>query len=131
MLQKRIFQYATYCLLVLIVGYAVHYLILGYFQVEHPYTLWKIYLFQCLATLALCASFEVIAEKSPKYKDQLGFLYLAAMVFKVGIFSLFFSDILFSSLVLSKIDSLSLLIPIFLFLFLEVVIIVKILNRNN
>lgn len=131
MLQKRIFKYAIYCSLVLIIGYTIHNFILGSFEVEHPFTLWKIYLFQCLATLALCASFEVIAEKSPKLKDQLGFLYLAAMVLKVALFSLFFSDILFSSLVLSKTDSLSLLIPIFLFLFLEVVIIVKILNRNN
>ena len=131
MLQKRILQYATYCFIVLIIGYAIHYLTLGYFEIVHPYTLWKIYLFQCLATLAICASFEVIATKFPTFKDQLGFLYLGAMVLKVGIFSLFFSEILFSSLVLSKIDSLSLLIPIFLFLFLEVVIIVKILNRNN
>lgn len=131
MLQKRIFQYTLYCLSVFVLGYTIHSLSLGFFQIEHPFTLWKIYLFQCVATLAICASFELIATKSPKYKDQLGFLYLGAMVFKVGIFSLFFSDILFSSLVLTRMDSLSLLIPIFLFLFLEVVIIVKILNRNN
>lgn len=131
MLQKRIFQYAILCGIVLIIGYAIHYFILAHFKVEHPFTLWKIYLFQGLATFALCSSFEVIAQKSQKYRDQLGFLYLAAMVLKVAVFSLFFKNILFSSLVLSKVDSLSLLIPIFLFLFLEVVVIVKILNRNN
>src|SRR5690554_6690153 len=131
MLQKRIFQYTIFCFLVLILGYGLHYFILIQFQIEHPFTLWKIYLFQCLATFALCASFEIIVQKSKNYRDQLGFLYLAAMVLKVAIFSLFFSDILFSSLVLTKTDSLSLLIPIFLFLFLEVMIIVKILNRNN
>lgn len=131
MLSKRIFQYATFCFLVLIIGYGAHHFILGFFEVEHPFTLWKVYLFQCLATLVLCASFEVISEKSPKFKDQLGFLYLGAMFLKVALFSLFFSDILFSSLVLTKTDSVSLLIPIFLFLFLEVMIIVKILNRNN
>ncbi|WP_347373654.1 DUF6168 family protein [Aequorivita sp. Q41] len=130
MLQKKILQYTLLCALVLIVGYFVHYAILTYFQVEHPFTLWKIYLFQGIATLILCASFEVISQKSQKYKDQMGFLYLGAMVLKVVLFCGFFSSILFSSLVLSKLDSLSLLIPIFIFLFLEVVIIVKILNRN-
>ena len=130
MLQKRIFQYAILCGLVLIIGYTIHHFILDFLQIEHPFALWQIYLFQCLATLALCASFEVIAQKSKKYKDQLGFLYLGAMVLKIALFSIFFSSILFSSLVLSRTDSLSLLIPIFLFLFLEVVIIMKILNRN-
>ena len=129
--QKKILSYTVVCFLVLIVGYGLHWFILGQFNIEHPFTLWNIYLFQFLATFALCASFELIAQKSKKYRDQLGFLYLAAMVVKVALFSLFFSDILFSSLVLSKIDSFSLLIPVFLFLFLEVVIIVKILNRNN
>lgn len=131
MLQKKIFQYANLCSVVLVIGYSVHYSILNIAIIEHPFSLWNIYLFQAVATFLLCASFKVISEKSEKYKDQLGFLYLAAMVAKVGIFSLLFSDILFSTLVLSRMDSLSLLIPIFLFLFLEVVIIVKILNQNG
>lgn len=131
MLQKRILQYAVYCSLVLIIGLAIHSFILGNLEIEHPFTLWKIYLFQSIATLVLCGSFEVISVKSIKFKDQLGFLYLAAMFLKIALFSLFFSDILFSSLVLSKTDSASLLIPIFLFLFLEVIIILKILNKNS
>lgn len=131
MLKKKIFQYAILCGVILILGYSIHYSILSLSDIEHPFILWKIYLFQAIATFILCASFQIISEKSEKYKDQLGFLYLAAMVAKVGLFSLFFSDILFSTLVLSRLDSFSLLIPIFLFLFLEVVIIVKILNKNG
>ena len=131
MLQKKIFHYTILCCIALVIGYSIHQFILNYYQVTHPFTLWKIYLFQGVATLVLCASFEIIAQKSQKYRDQMGFLYLGAMVLKILLFSAFFSDILFSSLVLSKLDSLSLLIPIFIFLFLEVVIIVKILNRNN
>lgn len=131
MLQKKILYYTLLCGLVLVAGYAIHNFILNHFNVEHPFNLWNIYLFQGIATLILCASFEFISQKSQQLKDQLGFLYLAAMAIKVGLFCLFFNSILFSSLVLSKTDSLSLLIPIFLFLFLEVLIIVKILNRNN
>ncbi|CAM3343284.1 DUF6168 family protein [Aequorivita lipolytica] len=131
MLQKKIFRYAILCCLVLVIGYTLHSTILNYFEITHPFKLWKIYLFQGITTLILCASFEIISQKSQKYRDQLGFLYLGAMVLKVILFSAFFSSILISSLVLSKLDSLSLLIPIFIFLFLEVVIIVKILNRNN
>lgn len=131
MLQKKILHYTILCALVLIAGYALHNFVLNSFEVKHPFDLWKIYLFQGIATLILCVSFEFISQKSEQLKDQLGFLYLAAMALKVGLFSIFFRSILFSTLVLTKIDSLSLLIPIFLFLFLEVIIIVKILNRNN
>lgn len=131
MLQKKILHYTLLCGLVLAGGYAIHNFILNHFNVEHPFNLWNIYLFQGIATFILCASFEFISQKSQQLKDQLGFLYLAAMAVKVGLFCIFFQNILFSSLVLSKTDSASLLIPIFLFLFLEVMIIVKILNRNN
>ncbi|SRR5690554_1133631 len=131
MLQKKIIQYSLYCTLLFVISFAVHSFILGTFDVQHPFTLWKIYLFQSIATLVICTTFEVIYQTIPSLKDQLGFFYLAAMFAKIALFSLFFSDILFSSLVLSKTDSVSLLIPVFLFLFLEVMIIVKILNRNN
>ncbi|SRR5690606_15451604 len=131
MLSKKILYYTLLSFLFFAVGYAIHSFLLSYFEVFHPFTLWKIYLFQCVATLILCICFEVIFRKSKKYRDQLGFLYLGATVLKVAIFCMFFSSILFSSLVLSKLDSLSLLVPIFLFLSLEVVIIVKILNRNQ
>ncbi len=131
MLLKKIVHYTIGCFIALIVGYFIHDAALNYFQISHPFKLWKIYLFQCLATLILCSTFEIIAQKSKQYHDQLGFLYLGAMVVKILVFCLFFSSILFSSLVLSKLDSLSLLIPIFIFLFLEVIFIVKILNRNN
>lgn len=131
MLQKRILRYAILCFVALVIAYSVHSTLLYFFEITLPFTLWKIYLFQCFATLIICASFEIISQKSEKYRDQLGFLYLGAMVLKVILFTAFFSSILFSTLVLSKMDSLSLLIPIFIFLFLEVVIIVKILNRNN
>lgn len=131
MLAKKILQYTLFSLLILTIGYSLHHFILQYFEVTHPFALWKIYLFQCLATLAICASFEIISKKSEKYRDQLGFLYLGAMVLKVAVFCLFFSNILFSSLVLSKLDSFSLLVPIFLFLFFEVMVIIKILNKNS
>lgn len=130
MLQKKILLYAMLCGLVFLIGYTIHHFILVFLEVDPPFTLWQIYLFQCVATFALVTVFEVISRKSKSYRDQLGFLYLAAMAVKVGLFSIFFSNILFSSLVLSRADSLSLLIPIFLYLFLEVMIIVKILNRN-
>lgn len=131
MLSKKILRYTLLCSLVFVIGYAVHSAILNYFDVQHPFTLWKIYLFQCLATLILCSSFEIISQKSTKYSDQLGFLYLGAMVLKVLLFCVFFSAILFSDPALSKLDSISLLIPIFLFLFLEVIIVVNILNKKG
>ncbi|WP_353959561.1 DUF6168 family protein [Aequorivita aurantiaca] len=130
MLAKKVLHYTLLSLLVLIVGYSFHFFILNYFEVIHPFQIWKIYIFQFFATLILCISFEIIARTSEKYREQLGFLYLGAMVLKIAVFCLFFSDILFSSHELSKVDSFSLLVPIFLFLFLEVIIIVRILNNK-
>ncbi len=131
MLVKKIFIYAVICGLALLIGYSAHSFILDSKNIEHPFTLFNIYLFQCIATLVLCAIFEIIAQKSEQLKNQLGFLYLAAMALKVILFCVFFSGILFASIVLTKMDSFSLLIPIFLFLLVEVIIIVNILNRNN
>lgn len=127
---KRILSYVIICTLALLIGFFVHDLILNSLAITLPFVLWKIYFFQAAFTLFLCIFFDFIALKVPKFADQLGFLYLGSMVFKITVFCVIFHDILFSSLVLTKADSLSMLIPIFIFLIIEVSIVVKIINRN-
>lgn len=128
---KRIVSYFIICALAFIIGFLVHDLILNSLAITLPFILWRIYFFQAVFTLSLCILFDFIQLKVPKLSDQLGFLYLGSMVFKITVFCVIFNGILFSSLVLTKADSLSMLIPIFIFLAIEVLIIVKILNRNH
>ncbi|WP_371863328.1 DUF6168 family protein [Patiriisocius marinistellae] len=127
---KRFFYYTLICVTAFFLFHEIHSFLISYNEIQHPFEIRRIYLFQALFTLFLCVLFEIIALKIPKMHDQLGFLYLGSMVFKITVFCVVFNELLFSSLVLSKADSLSMLIPIFIFLLIEVSIIVKIINRN-
>lgn len=130
-LAKRILLYIGIAIVVFIIAYYVHMYILKMSEVNMPFDLLFIYLFQAIASLLIIITFEMIASLNTQFKDQLGFLYLGSIAVKILFFGIFFRDLLFSSIDLSKIDSLSLLIPMFIFIFFEVVIIVKILNRTT
>lgn len=128
---KKLLLYISAAILLFFIAYSLHYYTIVTLDVQHPFDLWSVYLFQAIASLSLVISFELLASLTSQYKDQLGFLYLGSMAVKIMFFCIVFRDVLFSSVVLSKADSLSLLIPIFIFIFYEVLIIVKILNRST
>lgn len=116
-------------IIVFAVSFGLHTLVLYATNTQLPYSLLSVYTFHAIFSLIICLAIILIAENSTKYNDQLGFLYLFTVVFKVAFFSMAFSDVLFSEIVLNKIENLCLLIPIFVFLTYEVVIISKILNN--
>lgn len=128
---KKLLLYIGLAILVFSVTYFSHAAILSSFGVKHPYDLRSIYIFQVLVSLTLVISFELLVSFTDQYKDQLGFLYLGFMAVKIMLFCIIFREVLFYSVVLTKVDSLSLLVPIFIFIFYEVLIIVKILNRTT
>lgn len=128
-LAKRILLYIGIAIVVFIIAYYLHMYILKMSEVNMPFDLLSIYLFQAIASLLIIITFEMIASLNTQFKDQLGFLYLGSIAVKMLFFGIFFRDLLFSSIDLSKMDSLSMLIPMFIFIFFEVVIIAKILNR--
>ncbi len=130
-LTKRIFLYTAIAAILLFLSYTPHSYVLEAAVSKLPFDLIKVYTFQAAASLLLIISFDLIATLSKSYKDQLSFLYLGGMALKIAAFCIVFRDLLFSSVSLTKMDSVSLLIPIFIFLFFEVVIIVKILNRST
>ncbi|WP_035899890.1 DUF6168 family protein [Leeuwenhoekiella sp. MAR_2009_132] len=130
MLIKRLLNYFVIIAVLFFLGYFLHSYIIETNDLSHPFSLLHIYLFQAIATLIICGSFEILATFSKRFAEQLGFIYLATMVGKIGLFCLVFNNILFSDIILTKPDSLSLLIPIFIYLFYEVIVITKILNRN-
>ena len=130
MLTKRLVTYLVIIAALFLLGYFIHTAVLSRLEIEHPFSLLNIYLFQSIATLVICVGFELIASFSKRFSDQLGFIYLATMIGKIGMFCLVFKNTLFSGVALSKAESLSLLIPIFIYLIYEVIAITKILNRN-
>lgn len=128
---KKILLYTVIAIVLFLIAYNVHFYFTTNLNIHHPFRVWDVYLFQAVASLLLVIAFELLASLTTKYKDQLGFIYLASIALKVMLFCILFREVLFSSVILSKSDSLSLLIPIFIFLFYEVFFIAKILNRST
>lgn len=131
MLIKKLLFYTLVILGLLVITYNVHFYLTTHFEIYHPYSLWPVYLYQAVASYILVIVFELLASLTKEFKDQLGFLYLGSMAVKVLFFCVLFRDVIFFGPDLSKIDSVSLLLPIFIFIFYEVIVIVKILNRET
>ncbi len=131
MLIKKLLYYTLGILSLFFITYNVHFYLTVYFEVYHPYSLLPVYIYQAVASYLLVVVFELLASLTKEFKDQLGFLYLGSMAVKVLFFCVLFRDVIFFGRDLSKIDSVSLLLPIFIFIFYEVIIIVKILNRET
>lgn len=95
-----------------------------------PYSLLKIYVFHAVFSLFICVLFAILAQKE-KLFQQLGFIYLGALVFKITFFCMVFYDPIFTVEKLTKKQSLSLLIPIAIFLIAEVYFIAELLNKKK
>ncbi len=80
--------------------------------------------------MAICAIFYFLSLKE-RFVGQIGYLYLGTLLLKLLLFSLIFKDFLFHEEEDSLAERISLLVPVFLFLFFEVIIIVKILGRTG
>ncbi len=129
MLLKKIISTSVILLIIYGITLSLHHYIITWTNSTLSYSLTEVYNFQAGFSLLICLNILIIANISDKFKQQIGFLYLLTIVLKVVFFSLAFKEVLFSDLALTKTDSLSLLIPIFIFLTYEVVIISKILNN--
>ena len=130
MLIKRIITYVIISATLFVLGYFIHHAVIENAAISLPYSLFSVYMFQAVATLFICVFCEIFSSISKRFLEQLGFIYLATMVLKIGLFCLVFNSIVFSDIILTKKESLSLLIPIFIYLVYEVIVITKILNRN-
>ncbi|MFS4466292.1 DUF6168 family protein [Maribacter sp. 2210JD10-5] len=91
--------------------------------------LFKAYLFHFAFSLLLVVAFKLL-ENMPKLFEQLGFIYLGALVFKIVVFAMMLYPQLFGDQLLPYPERASLLIPVFIFLMLEVFFIVKILRKQ-
>jgi len=125
---KLVLQYSIVFTFLFFSGQYLHEFFLSHFQKRLSLPLEKIYLFHFVFSLSICILFLFLTF-SKKYKDQLGFLYLATLLLKIIFFVILFQNLIFTEIRLSKIDRISLLIPVILFLSFEVFYISKILKR--
>ncbi|WP_420828574.1 DUF6168 family protein [Maribacter huludaoensis] len=90
----------------------------------------KAYTFHFLFSLTLVIIF-LIASKNNSFFEQLGFIYMGVLVFKITIFAALFYPYLLGELIMPQIYRGGLLIPVIIFLFLEVFFISKIMRKKR
>lgn len=127
---KNSVKYALIFSVLMLSGYNFHSFILENKNIILPFNLLNVYWFHAILSFIICLVFEVFSRQQ-KFHDQLGFIYLGALVFKIILFSVVFNKVLFIEESLTKTQSISLLIPLAIFLVTEVYFITQILNRKH
>jgi len=98
--------------------------------IELPFNLRKIYLFHAVFSALICFNFGMLSNVD-KVFQQLAFIYLAALVLKIILFSIVFYKPVFSRGHLTNQEAISLLIPMAIFLLTEAIFVIKIIKKNN
>ncbi len=125
---KHLAQYGIAFTVLFFLGTHIHLYILDELKSTLSFALEKIYLFHFTFSLSICSLFLVLASFE-KFHDQLGLIYLITPFAKALIFIVAFSNSIFNEILFSKVERLSLLAPVLLFLSFEVFFISKILKR--
>ncbi len=92
------------------------------------FSVWDTNVFLPLSSLLICIHFQFFSLIK-NLETQLGFIYLPTLFIKGILFYLAFKDSVFNIEILNTTERLSLLIPILLFLGLEVFFVVKIISK--
>ena len=127
---KNSIKYVFIFSVLLLIGHKLQTYILDSENVILPFSLLNVYWFHAIISFLICICIDVFSRQQ-KFHDQLGFIYLGALVFKIIVFCIVFNKVLFADQNLSKNESISLLIPLAIFLVAEVYFITKILNRKH
>ncbi|WP_370458286.1 DUF6168 family protein [Cellulophaga sp. L1A9] len=122
---KSILQYILVFTLLFLLGKYVHLAIL---DDTIPFPLGKMYLFHYLFSLGICILICYLAY-ADILKEQLSLIYLATLFLKLIFFAILFKSTVFSEVSIPRIDRFSMLIPLILFLTVEVLFISKILKK--
>lgn len=128
---KKIVIYLVISLLLFCIAYYIHTNIFSQFASRSSISLEKVYTFFGGFYVLLSISFSLLYG-SKRFKDQLGFLYLASVVLKIILFSAIFSKQIFiEDSPFPRQSASNLLIPIMLMLAAEVFLMSKLLNNST
>jgi len=127
---RQIFIYILVFGTVLFLGEYTHSYYIESKEITLGFSLKSMYAFHAFFSLQLCIIFTLLATNQ-KISPQLGFIYLASFILKIIIFCAIFYNPIFMVEKLSKTQRVSLVIPMALFLILEVYFIIKILHKKH
>ncbi len=126
---KRVISYFLVFIIVAIATYFSHDYFLDNPKVVLRFSLLEIYIFHFFASFIISLGL-ILLSNTERWVNQIGFIYIFTFLTKLLFFVAIFKDSIFSIKSLTKIESLSLLIPVFIFLFFEAYIISRILNSK-
>jgi hypothetical protein len=112
------------------IGFQTHTFFIEKAGLELPYNLHKIYLFHAGFSALVCVNLSIFSNVD-KVFEQLGFVYLATLFFKIILYCIVFYKSIFTEDNLTRVEAISQLIPMFLFLLTEVIFVAKILNKKT
>ena len=121
---KRILTTVAIIVAIFFISYGLNNYVVGQ---ALPFSLLSVYLFHAIATIIIYLIVETLNEKLP---NQVGYAYLMLICFKIGAFVLIFQKSIFSLETLEMTSRISLVIPLFVFLITEGVIIGKLLSSK-
>lgn len=124
---KRVLYFIVAIILLFLISYNGHDYILNLREIELSYSLFSVYSFHVIATIIVYVSLEILADNLP---NEAGYGYLALILLKIGFFLLIFQDTVFPEEKLIKLERVSLVIPLFLFLTTEAIVVSKLLNSK-
>lgn len=130
MMNKNFIIYLVVFGVFYVLGVYTHSCILENKGIKLVFSLQNIYLFHALFSLMVCVVFKILS-KNHNILQQLGYIYLGTLFLKIIVFSILFYNPIFTTENLEKTQSISLLIPIAIFLSLEVFFIAKIISKNH
>lgn len=123
---KRILIFFIVLLSLFYISYFSNLYLLG--NTELSFSLLQVYAFHAIAAFIVYAIVEFIASVLP---TQAGYAYLASIFIKIGVFVLVFNASVFAKDNLSRPERISLVVPLFLFLITEAIVISKLLNKKQ
>ncbi|WP_432422804.1 DUF6168 family protein [Zobellia alginiliquefaciens] len=126
---KQIVQYIVVFILVGATSFFLHQFLLTDDNLDFNELLQKAYIFHFVFSLSVIIAFQLLS-KSEKVFVQLGFIYMGLLVFKIAAYTAMCYPQLMGDQYLPRFYRASLLIPVFVFLVLEVFFVSKIMQRR-
>lgn len=127
---RQIFIYITAFGLLFFLGDFAHNYYIETQGINLGFSVRHMYAFHAFFSLQLCIVFALLSNNE-KLRPQLGFIYLGSFVVKILVFCLVFYNPIFTLEKLVRTQRISLIIPMLVFLILEVYFMIKILNKNH
>lgn len=122
---KRVLSFLWVAIAIFVVGFLLHNYLLQHYELSLRYNLFSVYLFHFVASFVVYLLLEVVYSYVP---DQVGYGFLMGGFIKIGVFVLVFQTPIFYTENMPFYERLPLILPLFLFLGVEVWSITKLLN---